>query len=114
MFLVWLSSLSNDDFIKSTTAEPTTMPSEILAMDEAWDGDLIPNPITTGRSVTDLIFFKFVATLSIFGACVPVIPVIDTKYTNPVAFNNILFNLSAFVVGVTSLITLSLFLTASI
>ena len=75
---VGLSSLSNDDFIKSTTADPTTIPSEILAMDDAWEGDLIPNPIITGRSVTVVIFFNFIDTFATFGACVPVIPVIET------------------------------------
>ena len=43
--------------MKSMIFVPTTMPSEKDAIFFAVDASLIPNPTTTGRFVSDLIFF---------------------------------------------------------
>ena len=55
--IVEFSDFSDDDLIKSTTAEPTTIPSEIDAIEYACSGERIPKPMTVGRSVIDFIFF---------------------------------------------------------
>ena len=71
--------LSSSEFlILSTAAEPTTIPSDILAIFKACSGVRIPNPITTGRSLYFLMLSIFRETSSGLAVCVPVTPVIET------------------------------------
>jgi len=65
---------------------------------------LIPKPGTIGKSVKFFIFLiDFSSSIRFADSC-PVIPVILTKYKNPLAFFNINFRRSSLVVGVISLI----------